>query len=112
MADNENNPVSAVIMVADPDESPVLVYAEEGGTLEWRSESPNYPEFEILFVGDSPAEANDKLFGTTKDPVVVHATKLGTYHYKIRHFKNDGSHRSTGTHSFSVSTCKNCKPGG
>src|SRR5271170_1540224 len=96
-------PTTSVMMVADPSDAPVSVYAEKGNTLEWRNDSPNYPEFEIHFVGDSPARKTDTLRGSNTDPVVVHVIKSGKYSYTIRHFKTDGTTKDTGP--FAVRTC-------
>jgi len=102
------NPRSSVILVADPDESPVSVYAEKGGTLQWINDSTSYPRFAIEFVGDNPAGKSAKLTGSNKDPVRVHVKERGKYEYNIRHMKDDGSEKTTGPFIFSVSTCKNC----
>ena len=100
--------VCAVIMIPDPDETPASVDVDEGGTLEWKSDSPNYPGFEIVFVGENPAQPSDRLLGSTKDPVKIHVKKPGKYHYKIRHIKKDGSKKSSGTFAFSVRSCPGC----
>jgi hypothetical protein len=107
MTENLSKPVSAVMILDDPHEKhPVSIYAEKGGTLEWRTDSLNYPEFEIQFVGESPARASDKLTGTTKNPVVVHVTKSGKYRYNVRHVKKDGTDITTGI--FAARSCFPC----
>ena len=103
-----NNPSSSVILVADPDETPVSVYAEKGGTLQWINDSTTYPRFAIEFVGNSPAGKGDKLTGSNNDPVKVHVKERGEYKYNIRHMKDDGTAKTTGPFLFSVSTCKTC----
>ncbi len=101
-----NTPTTSVMMVADPSDAPVSVYAEKGNTLEWRNDSPNYPEFEIHFVGDSPAKKTDKLKGSNTSPVIVHVTKSGKYRYTIQHIKTDGTRKETGP--FAVRSCRVC----
>jgi hypothetical protein len=92
-------PLNVVMMVEDP-VRPVSIYAEKGSTLEWRNDSTSYPQFEIQFVGPSPARKTDKLSGTTNAPVIVHVTKAGKFKYKIRHIKNDGDFEETGPFHF------------
>jgi hypothetical protein len=95
-------------MIADPDEAPIAIYAEKGGILEWISDSPQYPYFDIEFIGESPARKTDKLSGTNDDPVIVHITKSGKYEFKIRHKGRDGCEKYTGP--FRVRSCKLCPP--
>lgn len=99
-------PTTSVMMVADPSDAPVSVYAEKGNTLEWRNDSPDYPGFEIRFVGESPARKSDKLSGSNAKPVIVHVAKSGKYRYTIRHIKTDGTTQETGP--FAVRSCKVC----
>ena len=101
-----NSPTTSVMMVEDPSDAPVSVYAEKGSTLEWRNDSTNYPDFEINFVGESPAKKSDKLRGSNANPVVVHVIKSGKYRYTIRHFKTDGTTKETGP--FAVRSCRVC----
>jgi hypothetical protein len=115
MSDNLSNTatavkaVRAVIMLADPDKNPGSVYVvDERSTVEWKSDSPKYPGFEIVFVGKNPAQPGDKLLGSTKHPVKIHVKTPGNYKYKVRHIKKDGKKKTTGTFAFSVRGCPGC----
>jgi|SRR5271154_7022533 len=99
-------PATVVMMVEDPVRIPVSVYAKKGSTLEWRSDSSIYPQFEIQFVGPSPARKTDKLTGNTNDPVVVHVIKSMKFKYRIKHIKADGTSQVTGP--FHARSCIIC----
>jgi hypothetical protein len=105
-----HKPLSAIVTVPDPDSKPVATHVEVGGTLQWRSDSPNYPRFEIQFVGPNPFNdnENDKFDGENLRPVVMHLKKTGEYHYKIKHIRHDGTEASTGPSHFVVNRCIGC----
>jgi hypothetical protein len=105
-----HKPVSAVITVPDPDDSPYTVHAEKGGTLQWRNDSFNYPYFEVEFIGANPAnqKLNAKLAGSNLKPVVIHLKSTGDYHYKILHKKKDGTEKSSGPSAARVTPCTGC----
>jgi len=91
-------------VVADPSATPAEVTVAPGGILEFTNHSPNFPTFEIQFVGPSPASPGDILTGTTA--VIVHVATTGTFQYKIRHIPKQGPDKVTGT--FAVRSCLNC----
>src|ERR1700691_2195505 len=85
-----------------------LVELELGGELIWKNHSTQFPHFEIIFDGSSPAKAGDKLTGTLEQPVSIRMPKeRAEYFYKVRFQKKDGTHCLEG-HQFSIRIC----PGG
>jgi hypothetical protein len=112
---NIRKPVSTVITVPDPDETQFTNHAQQGGTVEWRSESPNYPKFEVKFVGPNPynTKVNDTLSGSTTKPVVVRLKKVGEYTYTIRHTHTNGKTCDTQQFDIHIVPCpKGCPPVG
>jgi|HubBroStandDraft_5_1064220.scaffolds.fasta_scaffold113479_3 hypothetical protein len=91
-------------VVANPGATPAEVALPPGGILEFTNHSPNFPTFEIQFVGPSPASPGDVLTGTTN--VIVHVATTGTFHYKIRHIPPQGPDKVSGT--FAVRSCIGC----
>jgi hypothetical protein len=108
----DHKPVSAVITVPDPDNSPFTVHVEVGGTLQWRSDSYNYPHFEVEFIGANPAnkKLNAKFAGGNLKPVVIPLKTTGDYLYNIRHQKKNGPVKSSGPSSARVVPCTGCPP--
>jgi hypothetical protein len=109
---NENDrPLSIVITVPDPDNMLVSDRAEEGGTLQWRTESHRYPEFEIRFQGANPFNTETDLIlkGSDDEPVVEHIVTKGVYSYAVRHIKKDGTSKDTGPMKFIIH-CLGCPP--
>jgi hypothetical protein len=109
---NENDrPLSIVITVPDPDNMSVSDRAEEGGTLQWRTESHRYPKFEIRFQGANPFNTETDLIlkGSDDEPVVEHIVTKGVYSYTVRHIKKDGTSKDTGPMKF-VIHCIGCPP--
>ena len=104
------NPTSAVITVPDPDNCPSAVHVEKGGTLQWRNESRNYPDFEVEFIGANPVDErpNAIFTGHKMKPVVIQPEKIGDYCYKIRHKNADGACRDSGPSVFYVIPCTGC----
>lgn len=101
------SPATAVMMVADPDDTPVSVFVTPGGILEWSGDSSTYPEFEIQFVGLSPVTSGANLKGNVNDPVVVRVkNEEGKFPYNILHTKSDGTVKITGP--FAVRSCRVC----
>ncbi len=96
-----HKPVSAVITVPDPDDSPFIVHAEMGGTLQWRSDSINFPHFEIQFIGSNPTnnKENEKIEGGNFKASCNSPKKNGRLslqdqsHQKGRHRKTIGTQR-------------------
>jgi hypothetical protein len=66
-----HKPASSVVLVAGPDNG-IAVDAEEGGVLEFRTESAN--TFTIS-MKDSPCKDTDVLTGTKDSPVKCHIKK-------------------------------------
>jgi hypothetical protein len=120
-ADNADNTVNAVFNVPDPDNPLYNVQAEVGGTATWNCNTPDYVEFEIIFVESNPVDSRKKAtFRGTKDqPVVLSLKTAALFNYKIRHIRADGTHKVTGPYSLGVAPpeqfdahCKGCPPVG
>jgi hypothetical protein len=108
-----DRPLSTVITVPDPDNTPFSNHAEQGGTLQWRTESHHYPEFEIRFQGANPSNADTDLVlkGSDVQPVVIRLNTVGDhYQYTVRHYKKDGTCEETGPVVFIVTKCLGCPP--
>jgi hypothetical protein len=108
----DSRPSSTVITVPDPDNMPVSSNVEKGGTIEWRTDTHNYPNFEIRFQGANPFDTTPDLVltGSDEKPVIMRLNTLGhDYAYKVRHHhKKDRSHRDTGVFKFNVNPCRGC----
>jgi hypothetical protein len=114
-ADKYARPSSVVVTVPDPDTTAVASHAEKGGTLQWRTDTHNYPEFEIQFIGPNPSNGNaDEVFrGSDIEPVVIRLDLdvVGEdYQYKVRHFHKDGTSKDTGPFLLRVTPCRGCPP--
>jgi hypothetical protein len=111
--DKNDRPLSTVITLPDPDSMSVSDRAEEGGTLQWRTESHHYPEFEIRFQGPNPfnSETDLVLKGSDANPVVIRIPIMskGVYSYMVRHIKEDGTCKDTGPMKFIIH-CLGCPP--
>lgn len=106
-----SRPFCAAITVPDPDNLPVSNYAEVGKTLEWRSGSHNYPDFEIRFQGLNPFNATEDLVlkRSDEEPAVIRLNTIGdNYESTVRHYKKDGTSRDTGIFAFNVNPCRGC----
>jgi hypothetical protein len=107
-------PSSIVVTVPDPDRTSVASHAEKGGTLQWRTDTHNYPNFEIQFIGPNPSNGNtNEVFrGSDITPVVIRLDIVrDDYQYKVRHFHKDGSSsKDTGPFLLRVTPCKGCPP--
>jgi hypothetical protein len=90
---SDSRPSSRVLTLPDPENMPFSTHAEQGGTLQWRIDSHNYPEFEIRFQGPNPSNANKNLVlkGSDARPVVLRLKTIGVYKYTVRHIKKDGT---------------------
>jgi hypothetical protein len=80
-----HDPVKGVVMVADSNDNPPGEYAETGGTVEFRSDSKKYPNFEVTVYPNLCTESNP-LKGTNIQPVTCHIPKnatLGRYTFTI-----------------------------
>jgi hypothetical protein len=109
-----HRPLSTVVTVPDPDNMPVSAQGEQGGTLQWRTDTHNYPEFEIRFQGANPSNEHKIkdhiLKGSDIQPVVIRLDVIGNYQYTIRHYKKDKTCTDTGPVTFSVVRCLACPP--
>jgi hypothetical protein len=105
-----HKPVSVVITVPDPDSKDFMIHVEQGGTLQWRSDSTTFPRFEIQFIGANPSNGtqNEKLDGDNLHPVVIHVKETGDYEYNVRHIKENGTATTTGPRSFHSQPCTAC----
>jgi hypothetical protein len=84
----------------------------EGALVEFSTTSAEYPNFEIQFVGHSPANAGNDLSGSIDDPVgfVASAKDVNKkFAYFIEHIKEDGTSVTTGPIPFSVRGCPGCE---
>jgi len=107
-----DRPSNLVITVPDPDNMPVSSYAEKGGTLQWRTDTHQYPNFEIRFQGSNPSNARKNLVlkGSDVQPVVLRLKTTGAFKYTIRHIKKDGTHVDIGPINANVHPCPGCPP--
>jgi hypothetical protein len=106
-----SRPLCEVITVPDPDIMPVASHVEQGGTLQWRTDTHNYPKFEIRFAGANPFNADKDLILTGDDlkPVTIRLNTVGDYEYVIWHYKKDGTCRPIQQHMlFHVTPCGLC----
>jgi hypothetical protein len=107
----DHKPHSLLITLADPDATPVCHHAEENGILEVRSDAPNYPHFELHFVGPNPFNSDvDAILnaGTAHTPIVIDLKNKGDYRCTVHHKHKDGKCLKIETFDFSVHPCKNC----
>jgi hypothetical protein len=106
-----HKPLSTVITVPDPSNMSVSAHAEQGGTFEWRTDSHQYPEFEVRFQGPNPSNEQKDLVlqGSDLQPVVMRLNTVGNYQYMIRHKNNTtGNQKDTGPYPGNVNPCRGC----
>lgn len=103
---------SLIITVPDPDEMEPEIWADVGGTLQWRSETHFYPYFEVHFLGKDPCGGKDSCFrGNDVAPVVIRPEIEGEFKYEIWQFKSPGSHpKKHPPKRFKVRSCFPCQP--
>ncbi len=106
-------PGGAVITLPDPDQMPTS--HDQKGTIQWRTGSHKYPNFEIEFIGANPEDTDDCriLAGSDTAPVVLKLNFVGEYSYKVRQLneKKDRSLlRESGVTAFRVQSCSSCYP--
>lgn len=91
----------AVITVPDPDRLTTAAHVEVGGTILWRCETPDYPEFDIVFQpGPTPFGNYPKglsIPGKIEAPAVRKVTDEGDFNYSIKHHPRPGSGKSATT---------------
>jgi hypothetical protein len=106
-----SRPACAVITIPDPDIMPVAIHVEQGGTLQWRTDTHNYPKFEIRFSGANPSNDDKDLILTGDDlkPVTIRLKTVGDYEYVIWHYTKEGTCRPFQQHMlFHVTPCGLC----
>ena len=105
-----HRPLCAVITIPDPDIMPVASHVEQGGTLQWRTDTHNHPRFEIRFEGANPSNADKNLILTGDDlqPVTIRLNTVGDYVYEIWHYRKDGTCRRHPRFEFHVTPCGLC----
>jgi hypothetical protein len=111
-----HRPVKAIVLIPSADNESPSVYAEEGGTLEFRMDkgTPENSTFEIQF-SQQVCNPNDKLEGTNTQPVTCHVTaKSGDYDVTIT--ETIGGTKTTPRHKVPpreikayVRPCKGCQ---
>jgi hypothetical protein len=106
-----DRPVSAVITVPDPDNMPVSSHAEQGGTLQWRTDTHNYRNFVIEFQGANPSDGvpNQKFPGSDEKPVVIRLNTIGDYKYTVQQINENGTCQDSGPFLCYVYPCKGCR---
>lgn len=80
-----HKPVKAIVLIPSAVNQIPSVYAEHGGTLEFRMDkgSPENSTFEVQF-SQQVCDPNDKLAGTNTQPVTCHVTaQAGDYDVTI-----------------------------
>ncbi len=85
------NPRSAVITVPDPDNLPITSYSEVGGIVEFRSDSPHYPYFEIQFMHTEPDNdlGGQTFTGAHQSPVTIAMDRVGDYTYMVTYLTEE-----------------------
>jgi hypothetical protein len=106
-----SRPLCAVVTIPDPDIMPVACHVEQGGTLQWRTDTHSYPKFEIRFQGPNPSNADKDLILTGDDlqPATIRLNTVGDYEYMICQYHKDGTIRRTGVFKFRASPCGGCQ---
>jgi hypothetical protein len=108
--DKFDRPSSTVITIPDPDNMPVSVHAEQGGTHQWRTDTHNYPQFKIRFPNYNPFNdyTNQTFDGSNVKPVVLPLKNVGNFEYTVQQMKEDGTCKDSGPFLFYVYPCKGC----
>jgi hypothetical protein len=65
--------------------TPALIKVRPGDKLTFTNDPKRFPEFEIKFLGASPASPGDVLTGTDRVVINVADTAIGTFQYMIIH---------------------------
>ncbi len=107
-----SRPFSTVMTVPDPDNMSVASHAEQSGTFQWRTDTHNYPNFEVRFIGPNPSNGEDDLIlpGSDTEPVIIRLNTVDDYRYGIRHYGKDGDFKDTGPFLLRVNPCNGCPP--
>ena len=109
-----HKPASAVILLPDPDDTPVHYHCEEGGILEIRSDAPNYTYFQLKFAGVNPF-SKSTLKGSTHSPLLipVPAGSQGEYEFTVLYIHNkDRAKNKRRNVNFNIHPCKGCPMSG
>jgi hypothetical protein len=105
-----DKPLSTISTVPDPDNMPASIHAEQGGTHQWRTDTHNYPQFQIQFPNGNPFDdlENQSYDGSDEEPVVLRLNNVGTFNYNVQQKKKDGTCLDSGPFLFYVYPCKGC----
>lgn len=70
-----HKPATSIVLIPSSDNEPLSVYAEHGGTLEFKMDEgiPAGSTFQVQFSAPV-CDANDNLNGTNTQPVTCHVT--------------------------------------
>jgi hypothetical protein len=110
-SESYSRPLCEVITVPDPDIMPVASHVEQGGTLQWRTDTHNYSKFEIRFAGANPSNDDKDLIlaGDDLKPVTIRLKTAGDYEYVICQYNKDETCRPIEQHRlFRVTPCGLC----
>lgn len=105
------NLICFIITVPDPEKKPMASHAEVGGWMEWKSDSRDYPRFEIYFPDTNPFDESKGYTksGTVDAPVILHPQKGGHYKYHVKHYPaRQGPPIDSGPFLASVHPCIGC----
>jgi hypothetical protein len=108
---NYHRPACLVITMPDPDNMPVSSNdAEQGGILQWRTDTHNYPQFKIQFPDGNPLNhlKNQTYEGSDEEPVVLRLNNVGEFKYTVQQTKGDGTCKDSGPFLCYVYPCKGC----
>jgi hypothetical protein len=95
--------------IGGPDISPGSVSVKAGSTLELHNDSHTYPDLEIEFFGDTPAEKGQMKFTASNyNSIKIPADKRGVFIYKLHHTKPNETPKTSGPFMFSVHPCGAC----
>lgn len=82
--------------------TPVSIEVQPNDTIVITNDSSLYPEFDVIFLDESPNGEDFKFHGTSEIKILV--TEDGTFDYMIRHHpKKKGLCKTTGV--FSIRSC-------
>jgi hypothetical protein len=81
----DNMPTAALPEIMNVNVTPALIKAQPFQELIFTNDPHQFPEFEIKFLGASPASPGDVLTGTDRVVINMAETAIGTFHYMIIH---------------------------
>jgi hypothetical protein len=84
--ESEDNMATTVLpKIMNVNVTPALIKAQPGQELIFTNDPHQFPEFEIKFLGASPASPGDVLTGTDQVVINLAENAIGTFHYMIIH---------------------------